>query len=550
MEWFFKLLSSGSVAYSLLLLSFTIVAGLAIGNFKVKGFTLGVTWILFVGIFVGNFYQIDSHILHFVKELGLILFVYSIGMQVGPSFFSSFRSGGINLNLMAVGLVFLNVMAAYLIYCITGEDLKNMVGILSGAVTNTPGLGAAQQAYSDATGNASDFLAAGYAIAYPMGVVGIIIILAVVNFLWGKETHAQTEEQDKSSVEIYTVQITNKAIDGMTLGKLKQTIGKNFVVTRLHKAAVDEVKVPNDDTVLSFNDKMYVISNQNDSEAVKVCVGTRLEMDMALWDKLDGGQLVSKRLVVTKSEMNGKTFAQLKIQEIFGVNISRVIRTGIDLVPSPTLQLQVGDSVIAVGDETSVNKLGLFVGNSNMQLDHPHLIQVFLGITLGVLLGSIPFDIPGIPQPVKLGLAGGPLIVSILIAKFGIKFNLVTYTRFSAKKMLQEIGIMLFLAAVGLGAGKSFVSTFQEVGLSWFIYGIFITMVPMIIILLIGRFVLKLNAAQLMGFASGSTTNPPALAFSNTADATGKASLSYATVYPLTMFLRVMSAQFLVLMAL
>ncbi|MBR6110631.1 MAG: putative transporter [Bacteroidales bacterium] len=550
MEWFFKLLSSGSVAYSLLLLSFTIVAGLAIGNFKVKGFTLGVTWILFVGIFVGNFYQIDSHILHFVKELGLILFVYSIGMQVGPSFFSSFRSGGINLNLMAVGLVFLNVMAAYLIYCITGEDLKNMVGILSGAVTNTPGLGAAQQAYSDATGNASDFLAAGYAIAYPMGVVGIIIILAVVNFLWGKETHAQTEEQDKSSVEIYTVQITNKAIDGMTLGKLKQTIGKNFVVTRLHKAAVDEVKVPNDDTVLSFNDKMYVISNQNDSEAVKVCVGTRLEMDMALWDKLDGGQLVSKRLVVTKSEMNGKTFAQLKIQEIFGVNISRVIRTGIDLVPSPTLQLQVGDSVIAVGDETSVNKLGLFVGNSNTQLDHPHLIQVFLGITLGVLLGSIPFDIPGIPQPVKLGLAGGPLIVSILIAKFGIKFNLVTYTRFSAKKMLQEIGIMLFLAAVGLGAGKSFVSTFQEVGLSWFVYGIVITMVPMIIILLIGRFVLKLNAAQLMGFASGSTTNPPALAFSNTADATGKASLSYATVYPLTMFLRVMSAQFLVLMAL
>ena len=383
-----------------------------------------------------------------------------------------------------------------------------------------------------------------------MGVVGIIIILAVVNFLWGKETHAQTEEQDKSSVEIYTVQITNKAIDGMTLGKLKQTIGKNFVVTRLHKAAVDEVKVPNDDTVLSFNDKMYVISNQNDSEAVKVCVGTRLEMDMALWDKLDGGQLVSKRLVVTKSEMNGKTFAQLKIQEIFGVNISRVIRTGIDLVPSPTLQLQVGDSVIAVGDETSVNKLGLFVGNSNTQLDHPHLIQVFLGITLGVLLGSIPFDIPGIPQPVKLGLAGGPLIVSILIAKFGIKFNLVTYTRFSAKKMLQEIGIMLFLAAVGLGAGKSFVSTFQEVGLSWFVYGIVITMVPMIIILLIGRFVLKLNAAQLMGFASGSTTNPPALAFSNTADATGKASLSYATVYPLTMFLRVMSAQFLVLMAL
>ena len=550
MEWFYKLLSSGSVAYSLLLLSFTMVAGLAIGNFKVKGFTLGVTWILFVGIFVGNFYQIDSHILHFVKELGLILFVYSIGMQVGPSFFSSFRSGGINLNLMAVGLVFLNVMAAYLIYCITGEDLKNMVGILSGAVTNTPGLGAAQQAYSDATGNASDFLAAGYAIAYPMGVVGIIIILAVVNFLWGKETHAQTEEQDKSSVEIYTVQITNKAIDGMTLGKLKQTIGKNFVVTRLHKAAVDEVKVPNDDTVLSFNDKMYVISNQNDSEAVKVCVGTRLEMDMALWDKLDGGQLVSKRLVVTKSEMNGKTFAQLKIQEIFGVNISRVIRTGIDLVPSPTLQLQVGDSVIAVGDETSVNKLGLFVGNSNTQLDHPHLIQVFLGITLGVLLGSIPFDIPGIPQPVKLGLAGGPLIVSILIAKFGIKFNLVTYTRFSAKKMLQEIGIMLFLAAVGLGAGKSFVSTFQEVGLSWFVYGIVITMVPMIIILLIGRFVLKLNAAQLMGFASGSTTNPPALAFSNTADATGKASLSYATVYPLTMFLRVMSAQFLVLMAL
>ncbi len=550
MEWFFKLLSSGSVAYSLLLLSFTIVAGLAIGNFKVKGFTLGVTWILFVGIFVGNFYQIDPHILHFVKEFGLILFVYSIGMQVGPSFFSTFRSGGINLNLMAVGLVFLNVMAAYVIYCITGEDLKNMVGILSGAVTNTPGLGAAQQAYSDATGNASDFLAAGYAIAYPMGVVGIIIILAVVNFLWGKEAHTQTEEQDKSSVEIYTVQITNKAIDGMTLGKLKQTIGKNFVVTRLHKAAVDEVKVPNDDTVLSFNDKMYVISNQNDSEAVKVCVGTRLEMDMALWDKLDGGQLVSKRLVVTKSEMNGKTFAQLKIQEIFGVNISRVIRTGIDLVPSPTLQLQVGDSVIAVGDETSVNKLGLFVGNSNTQLDHPHLIQVFLGITLGVLLGSIPFDIPGIPQPVKLGLAGGPLIVSILIAKFGIKFNLVTYTRFSAKKMLQEIGIMLFLAAVGLGAGKSFVSTFQEVGLSWFVYGIFITMVPMIIILLIGRFVLKLNAAQLMGFASGSTTNPPALAFSNTADATGKASLSYATVYPLTMFLRVMSAQFLVLMAL
>ncbi len=550
MEWFFKLLSSGSVAYSLLLLSFTIVTGLAIGNFKFKGFTLGVTWILFVGILVGNFYQVDPHILHFVKEFGLILFVYSIGMQVGPSFFSSFRSGGIHLNLMALGLVCLNVLAAYLIYCFTGEDLKNMVGILSGAVTNTPGLGAAQQAYSDATGSASNFLAAGYAIAYPMGVVGIIIILAVVNFLWGKETQTQLIEADKSTVEIYTVQITNKALDGITLGKLKQTIGKNFVVTRLYKSAVDEVKVPNDDTVLSFNDKMYVISDKTDSEAIKLCVGTRLEMDMDLWDKLDGGKMISRRFVVTKSEMNGKTFQQLKIQEIFGINISRVIRAGVALVPSPTLQLQVGDSIVAVGDETSVNKLGLFVGNSNAQLDHPHLIQVFLGITLGVLLGSIPFDIPGIPQPVKLGLAGGPLIVSILIAKFGIKFNLITYTRFSAKKMLQEIGIMLFLAAVGLGAGESFVDTFREVGLSWFVYGMIITMVPMVIILLIGRYVLKLSAAQLMGFASGSTTNPPALAFSNTADSTGKASLSYATVYPLTMFLRVMSAQFLVLMAL
>lgn len=549
MNWLINFFSQEGVAQAIILIAITIVGGFFLGQLKFRGISLGVTWILFVGLAIGHFdcFHINPEILHFIKEFGLILFVYAIGSQVGASFFSSLAHGGLKMNILTIILVCFNVLAALCIYWFTQTDLPTSVGLMSGAVTNTPGLGAAQQTYTDITGNSSSFLGASYAITYPMGVIGVILVFIFIKYFC--KDNAKTEESsEESALDFFTIEVDNSQCFGKKLHEIKAAIKTNFVMTRLYHIATNTMEVPNDESIISQGDKIYIVCSKEDAQTIELCIGKRLDMGLESWDKLDT-QLVSKKLVVSNPKLNGKSISSVDFRSVFGVNISRVIRAGVSLVPTKDLTLQVGDTLVSVGQEHAIQKLGIFVGNSKKKLNDPYLIPIFLGIALGVFLGSIPFAIPGIPQPVKLGLAGGPLIIAILLNRFGPQLHLVTYATSSALKMLQELGIALFLAAVGLSSGQIFFETLVENGATWFFYGTLITVLPIIIIAFIGRFWLKLEATQLMGFISGSCTNPAALAFANSVDESGKAALSYATVYPLAMLLRIMAAQFLILLA-
>jgi putative transport protein len=554
MNWLTELITGTGIAHSILLLSVVIAIGLSLGKVKIFGISLGTTWILFFGIFLGHFgLQINPEVLHFMKEFGLILFIYSIGMQVGPSFFSSFKKGGITLNLLATGVVFLGVITAYIIHLITDTPISTMVGILSGAVTNTPGMGAAQQTFTDITGAADPTIATAYAVAYPLGVVGIILTLVLFRYIFKINPEKEKANLDSQSetklteANMFSLVVENPAIVNKPLHEIKKLIEKEFVISRVLHLKSGELVVPKTDTVLEENDKVLVVSNLQNIDQIEALIGQRIDMDRTQWNKLDS-QLVSRRIAITKSGINGKSIGQLKLRNLFGINITRVNRAGVDLIAEPGLKLQLGDRVTVVGSEASIAEVEKFLGNSLKRLREPNLIAIFIGISLGVLLGSIPFTIPGIPQPVKLGLAGGPLIVSILISKFGPKYKLVTYTTMSANLMLREIGIAIFLACVGIGAGEGFVETILAGGYKWIGYGAIITVLPLLIIGTIGRKVYKINYFVLMGMISGSMTDPPALAFANSTAGNDVPAVSYATVYPLTMFLRVITAQLLILM--
>ena len=543
----------GGVAHSVLILSLVITLGIALGKIKVAGVSLGVTWILFVGIVFGHFnMNLNEHLLHFLKEFGLILFVYSIGLQVGPGFFSAFKKGGFTLNAVAMIVVFSGVVMAIVLHFLTGTPITTMVGILSGAVTNTPGLGAAQQANSDLNGVDAPEIALGYAVAYPLGVIGCILSLLALKYLLRVKTAQEEAEAEQGmghiqelTVRPVTLEIHNGSVNGKTLREIHPLVKRRFVVSYICRADGDgEIEMAGADTVLHLNDKILVVSTPIDVEAITVFFGKQVDM---VWEKPDS-KYISRRILITKSELNGKMLSQLKIRQNFGANITRVNRSGVDLVASPGLQLQMGDRVTVVGSELAVSHAEKVLGNSLKRLNHPNLIPIFLGIALGCILGSIPFVFPGIPQPVKLGLAGGPLIVSILISRFGPQYKLITYTTMSANLMVREIGISLFLACVGLGAGEGFVDTIiHGGGYVWIAYGAIITVVPLFVAGLIGRYALKLNYYTLIGVLSGATTNPPALAYSNDQTSCDAPSVGYATVYPLTMFLRVLTAQLLIL---
>lgn len=543
----------GGVAHSVLILSLVITLGIALGKIKVAGVSLGVTWILFVGIVFGHFnMNLNEHLLHFLKEFGLILFVYSIGLQVGPGFFSAFKKGGFTLNVVAMIVVFIGVVMAIVLHFVTGTPITTMVGILSGAVTNTPGLGAAQQANSDLNGVDAPEIALGYAVAYPLGVIGCILSLLALKYLLRVKTAQEEAEAEQGmghiqelTVRPVTLEIHNGSVNGKTLREIHPLVKRRFVVSYICRADGDgEIEMAGADTVLHLNDKILVVSTPIDVEAITVFFGKQVDM---VWEKPDS-KYISRRILITKSELNGKMLSQLKIRQNFGANITRVNRSGVDLVASPGLQLQMGDRVTVVGSELAVSHAEKVLGNSLKRLNHPNLIPIFLGIALGCILGSIPFVFPGIPQPVKLGLAGGPLIVSILISRFGPQYKLITYTTMSANLMVREIGISLFLACVGLGAGEGFVDTIiHGGGYVWIAYGAIITVVPLFVAGLIGRYALKLNYYTLIGVLSGATTNPPALAYSNDQTSCDAPSVGYATVYPLTMFLRVLTAQLLIL---
>ncbi len=541
----------GGVAHSVLILALVIALGIMLGKIKVAGISLGVTWILFVGIIFSHFgMRLNEHLIHFMKEFGLILFVYSIGLQVGPGFFSSFKKGGVRLNLLATMVVCAGVLVTCGLYVITGLPVTTMVGILSGAVTNTPGLGAAQQAYSDMTGIDSPDIALGYAVAYPLGVIGIILSMMVLRRVFridfAKEEKKALDTMDvqhDSVAQPHSLSVVNPALEDKSIRELQGLVNRDFVISRIRRQG-GEIEIADDDTLLHVGDQILVVTTPRDAAAITAFIGRDVQVE---WEQLDK-RLISRRILITKPELNGKSLAQLKLHAGFEVSITRVNRAGVDLIAQPSLQLQMGDRVTVVGTEVSIANVEKVLGNSMKRLNAPNLIPIFIGIVLGVMLGSLPFTFPGIPQPVKLGLAGGPLIVSILISRFGPKFKLVTYTTMSANLMLREVGIALFLACVGLGAGEEFVETIIDGGgYAWIGYGAIITILPLLIVGVIGRLWFKVDYFTLIGVMAGATTDPPALAYSNDLAGNDIPSVGYATVYPLTMFLRVLSAQLLIL---
>lgn len=554
MDWINELIFGSGVAHTIFVLALVISTGILLGKIKIFGISLGITWILFVGIFFGHLgLQIEPELLHFIKEFGLILFIFSIGMQVGPSFFSSFKEGGITLNLLAAGVVLLGVITTYVIHAITGLPISTMVGILSGAVTNTPGLGAAQQTYLEATGTNDPSIAMGYAVAYPLGVVGIIMSLILFRYLFKINFDKENKELDNvnaskmTEANKFSLQVENPAIFNKSIKEIKSLVEKDFVISRVLHKDDEKLVVPQPTTILKEGDKVLVVTNLQNIEIIEALIGKKFDMEQSEWTKLDS-LLITRRINVTKNEINGKSIGQLKLRNLFGVNITRINRAGVDLVADPRLQLQLGDRVTVVGSEESIANVEKFLGNSLKRLREPNLISIFFGIAIGVLVGSIPFMFPGIPQPVKLGLAGGPLIIAILLSKFGPKYGIITYTTMSANLMLREVGIALFLACVGIGAGDGFVETIANGGYMWIGYGVLITVIPLLIIGIIGRKGFKLNYFTLMGLLSGSMTDPPALSYANSSAGNDVPAVSYATVYPLTMFLRVITAQLMILL--
>ena len=555
MNWLSELFTGDGIAHTVLLFAFVIAAGISLGKIKIFGISLGITFVLFVGIFAGHFgFTANREILHFIKEFGLILFVYSIGLQVGPGFFSSFKKGGVTLNMLAVGIVLLGALITLIIHFASGTPMQTMVGIMSGAVTNTPGLGAAQQAYTDMNGTDGASIATGYAVAYPLAVVGIITSILLIRYIFRINIEKETEDLKKTSsnpdehIELISLEVNNPAIFGRTIGEIRNLIDRRFIISRVLHKQNEQVEIPSAQTVLNKEDHIYVATTPKNKEAIVAFLGNEINRKQEEWDLLDT-HLVARRILITRSSINGRSIRQLNLRSSFGVNITRVNRSGVDLIAESSLQLQVGDRVTVVGDEKAIENVEQVLGNQMKRLNEPNLIPVFIGIFLGVLLGSIPFTFPGIPQPVKLGLAGGPLIVAILISIFGPKYHLVTYTTMSANLMLREIGICLFLACVGIDAGGNFIETLVHGGgLTWVGYGIMITMIPLLTIGIAGRWFFKINYYTLMGLLAGSTTDPPALAYSNATAGNDAPAVSYATVYPLTMFLRVLTAQLMILL--
>lgn len=552
MDWLHVLFTDeSSIAHIVLLYAFVIAVGVLLGKIKFFGVSLGVTFVLFTGIVCGHFgFTGDYQILNFMQDFGLILFVFCIGLQVGPSFFTSFKKGGVSMNVVAIGVVLLNVLVALgLYYALGGRiELPMMVGILCGAVTNTPGLGAANEALTQLSYDGPQ-IAMGYACAYPLGVLGIIGSIILIRFLCGinlknEENELQQQEGADPHLTPFSMhlEVRNEALNGKTLFQVKNFMGRDFVISRILQNG--HVSIPNRDTVFHVGDQMLVVCAENDAEAIIAFIGPKIEVD---WKKQDK-PMVSRRVLVTHSQMNGKRLGQLHFSSIYGVNVTRVNRSGMDIFASPDLALQVGDRVMVVGPQDAVERVANLMGNSLKRLDHPNIVTIFVGIFLGIVFGSLPIAFPGIPTPVKLGLAGGPLIVSILIGRFGYKMKLVTYTTVSANLMLREIGIALFLASVGVKAGANFVQTVVEGdGMLYVGCGFLITVIPLLVMGMVARFYYKMNYFKLMGLMAGSTTDPPALAYANQVTGSNAPAVGYSTVYPVTMFLRILTAQLLIL---
>lgn len=556
MNWLQDLLTNpNSIAHIVALYAFVIAAGVLLGKIKFFGISLGVTFVLFVGILAGHFgFTGNPAILSFVQDFGLILFVFCIGLQVGPSFFSSFKRGGITLNLLAVGIVFLNIAVALILYfALQGRvDIPMMVGILCGAVTNTPGLGAANEALQQLHYQGPE-IAMGYACAYPLGVMGIILSMIIIRYICRVDVQRdsdeiQKEEEANPHMKPYTIslKVQNEALSGKTLSQVQNFLARDFVCTRIIQDG--HMITPNANTALRLGDRMFLVCAEDDSEAIMAFIGPKIEQD---WDATNQQDkpMVSRRILVTQPNINGKTLGELHFSSMYGVNVTRVNRSGMDLFAARQLRLQVGDRVMVVGPQDAIERVANLLGNQLRRLDHPNIVTIFVGILCGILFGSLPIAIPGMPTPVKLGLAGGPLIISILIGRFGHKVKLVTYTTMSANLMLREVGLVLFLASVGIKAGENFVQMVVEGdGVLYVGLGFLITFIPLVITGIVARWHHRVNYFTLMGLIAGSNTDPPALAYANQIAGNDAPAVGYSTVYPLTMFLRILTAQLLVLL--
>lgn len=552
MDWLKELFFGAGVAHSICVLAVVIAAGIFLGSrLKVYGISLGITWILFCAILCSHFgMTLHPLVESFVKDFGLILFVYSIGLQVGPGFFSSFHKGGVHLNLLAASIVLLGCLTTYVIHLLSGVDIATMTGVLFGAITNTPGLGAAQETFQELTGMSNPDIAAGYAMAYPLGVVGIIFSMLLIRWIFRirtdkEEERLQAEKGEEQQIDHIDLTLTNPQVEGIRVRDLKLLTHVNLVVTRLiDKEGVE--MMPDADTILHTGDRVRFVGDMKNERTI-LLLGPKTEVQ---WEeKEDKMHLVSRHVIITKPKINGKRISDLKVREAFNITISRVRRAGIELLATSDLRLQIGDRLTVVGEAESVDKVAKVFGNSSQKLDAPNLASLFFGIVLGVTLGSLPIMLPGLGHPFKLGLAGGALIVAILIGAFGTKWHLVTYTTTSANLMIREIGIALFLAAVGFGAGKTFIPTLLGGGYIWIGYGAIITLLPLLIIGSIARKWLKLDYFTLMGLIAGSTTDPPALAYATGQSSTNnRAAVAYSTVYPLTMFLRVLAGQLMIIL--
>lgn len=551
MDWIQDLFFPGntSIASTLVLYSFVIAAGIYLGKMKVCGVSLGVTFVLFVGILMGHFgYIVDGQVLKFLREFGLILFIFSIGLQVGPGFFSSFKKGGVALNGLAVLAILLNVAIVLCIYFFGNvNNISALVGVMSGAVTNTPGLAAAQQtivSMSGGSGEAANIMASGYAAAYPLGVIGIIAAMFAIRGFFGinvsDEIKAVEEEQANSQLkpDMMTIEVTNRLIDGRTLLQLHDVITCNFVISRLMRPD-GEIVIPRSATEIHIGDKLLIVYSAQDVDRFRAVLGPEVEVD---WETTQT-PVYSRRILITKSEYNGVALGSLRLHNGYKLNATRVNRAGVDLLASPGLRLQMGDRIVVVGNLEDIDRLASRLGNSMKRLNQPNLITIFVGIIFGIVLGSI-----NVGFGMKLGLAGGPLVVAILLSRFGYRLKLVTYTSSSASLMLRELGICLFLASVGIAAGSNFAETvFNTTGMWWVIWGFVITFVPLLITGTIARKKYGFNYLTIMGMFSGGYTDPPALAFASNSTGNDAPAVAYSTVYPLTMFLRVVAAQALIL---
>ncbi len=554
MNEFIAHITQNAVAQTLIIYSAIIVLGMLLGKIKIKGVSLGVTFVLFVGILAGHLgFTINAEVLNFLKNFGLILFIFTIGLQVGPGFFSSFKTSGLKLNGLTLGVILLDIALTVGLVFIFADvvDAPIMVGIMTGSVTSTPALGAAQEALQQLSSTGAlqgemPPISLGYAVAYPMGVLGIILSMMLLKVIFRvdtkvEESKLETKQESHEKPDILTFRITNSNIDGITLAELKHSFGHEFVATRM--LADDRVFIPHANTELHTGNLILVVTRHVNARLLQQLLGEEVQYE---W-KDDDSTMVSRRIVVTRDSVNGKTIGQLHLRSAYNVNITRVERAGISLLAQPDLVLQMGDRVMVVGPLDNIKKAETMLGNTLKKLNDPHIITIFLGILVGILVGSIPIYFPNMPMPVRLGLAGGPLIVAILLGRFGYRLKLITYTTQSANLMLREIGICLFLASVGLASGGKFVETVVSPnGLLWIGCGVLITMVPTLIIGVVAR-LLKFNYFTICGLIAGSHTNIPPLAYANAMTETDAPAVAYSTVYPLATFLRILSAQILIL---